>query len=626
MAITIDWPSAIINVPRADLTLIQSTPVEIRELNLETFRAILNDLQDSEEGMPWPTTHEHYTTVNVGGVQLAHVLILLDPYTITFEDGQYAVNLVGANSNAGDRVNVNQVSVRSANSAGLVQTREIEYASFGGGITLDQLNGFSGTLYPTGTPQRPVNNLVDAMLIANVRGFTTLFIKGNATIDGSASLAEMRLQGESPIRSAITILDAADVLDCEILDCTISGILDGGTSIKNCFIENLEYVNGTIYDSGIKGNIILNGFEDAVLVNCYTMDMEAVSSIDMNETGQNLMMPNYSGAILIKNLIEPMKVSIGLNSGKVILDSTIISGTIVVSGVGLLEDHSVNADVNRDGLLNRQLIVEGSWDEVEVDSDSLISGTDFPAGTIGYPVNNLADAILIAERQGILKLFIHGSFTLSVDLENYMVASNSSEHTFLNFNGHSVANSMFSNITLRGNSTGIYSAEKCVFDSGSTGIQGHFDDCIFSGVMTIALGGILDGDRCTFPYGSVFDLNTEAVLNLGNVSGVLQVRNGSSVNCRLGINGMYLLTLENTLTAGQALIAGIGILVNNSAGMTVTERTLPASVWADSEALVVRKMLANKVVKVGDIITIYDDDGVTPWRQYDLASGGRVPV
>lgn len=56
---------------------------------------------------------------------------------MTFEDGQYAVNLIGANSNIADRVNVNQVSVRSANSAGLVQTSEIEHASFQDRVTIN---------------------------------------------------------------------------------------------------------------------------------------------------------------------------------------------------------------------------------------------------------------------------------------------------------------------------------------------------------------------------------------------------------------------------------------------------------------------------------------------------------
>ena len=121
MAITVNWPTKVINVPKADMTLVQSTPFEIRELNINTFRLTLKNLEDDEQGQPWPTTHNHNTAVTVGGVTLARVVEIINGYTVTFEDGSYAVNLIGANSNVGDVVNLNTVSVRAANSAGLTE-------------------------------------------------------------------------------------------------------------------------------------------------------------------------------------------------------------------------------------------------------------------------------------------------------------------------------------------------------------------------------------------------------------------------------------------------------------------------------------------------------------------------
>jgi hypothetical protein len=117
--IGIEWGARKIVVPRLAMSLVQSTPTVVYELNLDTFRLTLKDLEDSPEGMPYPDTHRHNTTVTVGGVTLARVIEIINDYVIEFEDGQYAVNLVGANSNVGDRTIVNQVSVRSANSAGL---------------------------------------------------------------------------------------------------------------------------------------------------------------------------------------------------------------------------------------------------------------------------------------------------------------------------------------------------------------------------------------------------------------------------------------------------------------------------------------------------------------------------
>lgn len=120
MAISIDYATKIITVPRADMQLVQSVPSEIRQLNVEPFRLELKDLEDDPIGMAYLDTHSSNAPVTVGGVTLARVVEIINGYSITFEDGQYAVNIVGANTNIADVSNVNQVSVRSANSAGLV--------------------------------------------------------------------------------------------------------------------------------------------------------------------------------------------------------------------------------------------------------------------------------------------------------------------------------------------------------------------------------------------------------------------------------------------------------------------------------------------------------------------------
>ena len=82
--------------------------------------------------MLYPFTHNHNTEVTLGGVTLARVVEIVNGYVVTFEDGQYAVNIVGGNSNVGDRVTLNQVSIRSANSTGL------QIVSVGSGLSAEQ--------------------------------------------------------------------------------------------------------------------------------------------------------------------------------------------------------------------------------------------------------------------------------------------------------------------------------------------------------------------------------------------------------------------------------------------------------------------------------------------------------
>ncbi|MCK4501297.1 hypothetical protein KAU11_12425, partial [Candidatus Babeliales bacterium] len=101
MAISIDWSTSVINVNKADMVLIQSVPSVIYRLDLDVFRLTLKDLEDTSDGMSWLRTHTHNTSVSVGGAVLARVIQIINGYTVTFEDGQYRVETVGANSNIG---------------------------------------------------------------------------------------------------------------------------------------------------------------------------------------------------------------------------------------------------------------------------------------------------------------------------------------------------------------------------------------------------------------------------------------------------------------------------------------------------------------------------------------------
>jgi hypothetical protein len=129
MAITIDWATRVINIPKADMSLVQSTPSEVRQLDLDWFREQLKDIEDSEEGACYPDTHKHNTEVTIAGVTLARVIEIINGYSITFEDGDYSVNLIGANTNVMDVVNKNFVSTRSWNSAGLINVTGLDAGS-----------------------------------------------------------------------------------------------------------------------------------------------------------------------------------------------------------------------------------------------------------------------------------------------------------------------------------------------------------------------------------------------------------------------------------------------------------------------------------------------------------------
>ena len=126
MAVTVDWATKTINVPQADLTLVSGT---FYTLDTEWFKNALRALEASEYGMPNLRMVDHNTEYEVAGVTYARKVEIVNGYSVTFEDGQYSVQLNGSNNNIWDIqngvLNQNQVQVIPTNAAGLINVVDI---------------------------------------------------------------------------------------------------------------------------------------------------------------------------------------------------------------------------------------------------------------------------------------------------------------------------------------------------------------------------------------------------------------------------------------------------------------------------------------------------------------------
>ena len=362
--ISIDYGTYTIHVPKSVSTLVQSIPTEIRELDLNQFRLKLKDLEDEIFGMAELRTHRHNTTVSVGGVDLARVIEIINGYTVTFEDGQYAVQLVGANSNVGDVVNVNQVSIRTSNSVGLVTSKAIEFGEYNGYVTIDVLSQYTGTVYPTGTGRQPVNNTPDGVAICVQYGFPEIHVVGDIVLGLGDDVRKLKIVGVSHVNANITVLADALCLETAFDSFDITGVLDGDSEITNCVVHDIEYFNGHIHDSLLSGTIKLRGSEDAHISNCSILDILNPPTIDAGGSGQNLVMPRFSGLLTVTNLTGASHLGIGLDGADITIDATCTSGIIAVSGNGRVTDNSgdgcyvVNTASDGTELANLQTLIE----------------------------------------------------------------------------------------------------------------------------------------------------------------------------------------------------------------------------------------------------------------------------
>ena len=349
-ALFVHWPSKVIFGPKFESVLIQSVPMEVRQLDINIFRLALKDIED-DEGMSFKDTHRHNTTVSVGGAVLARVVEIINGYTVTFEDGEYAINLVGANSNIGDVVNVNRVSVRSANSAGLQDLNSLQAASFAGGVAIDTSSAFVGTAFPVGTRSQPVNNLVDAISIAATRGLKNIFVANSLTISG-INLSDKYLFIGDSIHTAVTIDASADVTQCEFRNMTVSGTLVGQALLRDCAVTSISMTDGNLFSCAVIGSISISGATQCTVLDCYSAvpDVATAVAFDfLNATpGHVLIVRGWKGDLRLINCSSTVYADIGMIAGHVSVESSVSAGIFGFYNGAIVESSAVGTTVIND--------------------------------------------------------------------------------------------------------------------------------------------------------------------------------------------------------------------------------------------------------------------------------------
>lgn len=373
MAISINWATKVISVPKADLTLVGGT---LYEHDTNAFRLGLKGLEDDEAGMAFERTNKHNTEVTVAGQTYARTIEIINGYSVEYEDGAYSVRLTGSNNNIWDIQNgilvQNQVQVIPTNSAGLIVVstgsglsaeqdarlsaieQNEQQASYHLGVSLDPTSAHTGTNYPVGNRANPVNNLPDAVSIANARGFKTLYLVGTVTLDTGSDLTGFTLQGRSLSVTDVTINASALVSGCTVRDCQVSGTLDGDTLIERCIIHDLDYVEGNVIQCALNGTITLGGSTQANILDCWSnVAGTATPIIDCGGSGRDLGVRNYNGGLTLRNKTGAGdNVSVDMNSGHLILDATLTAGQVVARGIGTLTDNSGGATVVQDNFIS----------------------------------------------------------------------------------------------------------------------------------------------------------------------------------------------------------------------------------------------------------------------------------
>ena len=223
---------------------------------------------------------------------------------------------------------------------------QLEYASFQGGVWVNQAGSNSGTGGTNGNAQYPVNNIPDAVSIRNTRGLPSkYYVLGDLVLGSGDSLENAGLYGESAQQTHITINGPADTLGIRIHEASVTGNLDGQSAIHDCILTNLNYINGEIHSCRLEpGTIVLGGSTMAEFERCRSgVPGQTTPTIDCGGDGPPLSMRQYTGGVKLINKTGSAAVSIDLSSGQVLIDlATVTDGEIVVRGDGKVFDTQGN--------------------------------------------------------------------------------------------------------------------------------------------------------------------------------------------------------------------------------------------------------------------------------------------
>ena len=232
-----------------------------------------------------------------------------------------------------------------------VMASQLEFASFTNEVhymegSPHQLNGADPLSLsdPIGNMVFPLNNIPDCIIVQAARGMTKQLhvMSATTTLDTGDILDDWTLRGHNTIQTHITVNPGAQVLNCEILNSTVMGTLDGGTRLANCDLHNLNFINGEVVDCSLRdGTTTLGGLitDQAHLINCDSDKAgETTPIIDCAGNGPSLIISRYAGGIKLINKTGLSAFTIGLAGGQCVIDSTVVAGTIVVRGDGKVVD------------------------------------------------------------------------------------------------------------------------------------------------------------------------------------------------------------------------------------------------------------------------------------------------
>jgi len=371
--VVIDWNSS----PR--IITVEKNGAESQAISLQDLVDTLRSIEYQADTMAYGYLIDSFGKQALGGGVKVGITLVLKNAKLAFEARPPATfvqcnisggNLVAVDVNGDDMdpiqtTDYTQIVKTSSSSATLQELLDIQHSSFNGGVTLDVPHGVSGTVYPTGTPRQPVDNLADAKAIAVARGFAKLFVVHDFTFEATDNIDEYVIFGESLTATTVTVTSGCSTVNTEFEELELTGALLGSVRAHHVSLVSLTGFQGVAHGCILSGDITLAGTSsDKVhFLECWcgTPEVGVMPQIDMGGDGPTLGVRQYAGGLEFVNKRGSASVSIDLISGAIKIADSVTAGKFVIRGVGKIVQNAGTAEVLDYALINPASI----WEEEE---------------------------------------------------------------------------------------------------------------------------------------------------------------------------------------------------------------------------------------------------------------------
>lgn len=220
---------------------------------------------------------------------------------------------------------------------------ESAVSRYQGAIHIDLNNGTSGTAFPIGTTENPVDNESDARTIANNLGLSTYnIIAGTLTLTQAHENWSFR---SSTIESAEVNVNGQDVSGSSFSSISVTGTMLAPSAAltvqQSSKLEDVSGFRGSVFDSVIRGNIAFAAGETRIVDSTSGKFESDRVVFDLTATGIDLNIRQFWGHCEVQNLTGADDyVNLDLISSDLTIDSTCTDGFVNISGVAELTDNS----------------------------------------------------------------------------------------------------------------------------------------------------------------------------------------------------------------------------------------------------------------------------------------------